>query len=39
MKHKIGTAEAYEILSISAFTELTNLDEAWLEVKEAKGIL
>jgi len=38
MKHKIGTAEAYEILSISAFTELTNLDEAWAKVKEAKGI-
>jgi len=38
MKHKIGTAEAYEILSISAFTELKDLDEAWAKVKEAKGI-
>jgi len=38
MKYKIGTAEAYEILSISAFTELKDLDEAWAKVKEAKGI-
>lgn len=38
MKHKIGTSEAYEALSIKAFTELKDLDEAWAKIKEAKGI-
>jgi len=38
MKHKIGTHEAYEILSIKGFLELTDLDEAWAKIKEAKGL-
>ena len=38
MKHKIATHEAYEALSIKAFTELVDLDEAWEKIKEAKGI-
>jgi len=37
-KHKIGTHEVYEILSIKGFLELTDLDEAWAKIKEAKGI-
>lgn len=38
MKHKIGTHETYEILSIKAFTDLKDLDEAWADIKKAKGI-
>lgn len=38
MKHKIPTAEAYEILSISSFMELVDLDKAWADIKKAKGI-
>ena len=38
MKHKIATHEAYEILSVRAFTELVGLDEAWAKIKEAEGI-
>ena len=38
MKHKIATHEAYEALSIKAFTDLVDLDEAWEKIKEAKGI-
>jgi len=38
MKHKVGTREVYEILSINSLMELTDLDEAWAKVKEAKGI-
>jgi len=38
MKHKIPTVEAYEILSIGSFTELVDLDEAWVQIKEAKNI-
>jgi len=38
MKHKIATHEAYEILSVRAFTELVDLDEAWAKIKEAEGI-
>ena len=37
-KHKIGTHEVYEILSIKGFLELADLDEAWAKIKEAKGI-
>jgi hypothetical protein len=37
-KHKIGTREAYEILSINSFMELIDLDEAWAKIKEAKQI-
>jgi hypothetical protein len=37
-KHKIGTHEVYEILSIKSFMELTDLDEAWAKIKKAKGI-
>ena len=38
MKHKIATREAYEILSINKFDELTDLDDAWAQIKKAKGI-
>jgi len=38
MKHKIGTHEVYEILSIKSFMDLTDLDEAWEKIKKAKGI-
>lgn len=37
-KHKIGTREAWEILSIGSFMELVDLDEAWKRIKEAKKI-
>ena len=37
-KHRVGTHEAYEILSINSFTELVDLDEAWEKIKEAKDI-
>lgn len=37
-KHKIGTREAYEILSIGSFMELIDLDQAWVDIKKAKGI-
>jgi len=37
-KHKIGTREAYEILSINSFMELTDVDEAWADIKKAKNI-
>ena len=37
-KHKVGTHEAYEILSVKSFMELVDLDEAWVKIKEAKGI-
>ena len=37
-KHKVGTREAYEILSINSFMELVDLDEAWEKIKEAKNI-
>jgi len=37
-RHKIGTAEAYEILSIKSFSELQDLDDAWQKIKEAKRI-
>jgi len=37
-KHKVGTREAYEILSIGSFMELIDLDEAWAKIKEAKNI-
>jgi len=38
MKHKIGTHEAYETLSIGSFMDLVDLDKAWAEIKKAKGI-
>ena len=38
MKHKIATHEAYEILSIKSFMDLVDLDKAWADIKEAKGI-
>lgn len=38
MKHKIGTHEAYEILSIKSFMNLVDLDKAWADIKKAKGI-
>lgn len=38
MKHKIATHEAYEILSIVRFDDLTDLDDAWETIKKAKGI-
>ena len=38
MKHKIGTHEAKEILSIKEFTDLADLDEAWAMIKAAKKI-
>ena len=37
-KHKIPTGEAYEILSIKSFLELTDLDEAWQKIKQARRI-
>jgi len=37
-KHKVGTREAYEILSIGSFMELVDLDDAWSQIKKAKGI-
>jgi len=37
-KHKVGTHEAYEILSINSFMELVDLDEAWEKIKEARNI-
>jgi len=37
-KHKVGTREAYEILSINSFMELIDLDEAWQQIKTAKQI-
>jgi len=37
-KHKIPTAEAYEILSIKSFSELKNLDDAWQQIKDAKQV-
>jgi len=37
-KHKIATHEAYVILSIKSFMELVDLDKAWADIKEAKGI-
>jgi hypothetical protein len=37
-KHKVGTREVYEILSISSFMELVDLDESWKQIKEAKQI-
>lgn len=38
MKHKIGTHEAYEILSIKSYMDLVDLDKAWADIKKAKGI-
>ena len=38
MKHKIPTGEACEILSIKAFTDLLDLDEAWETIKKARNI-
>jgi len=38
MSHKIATHEAYRILSIKGFDELKDLDEAWSQIKKAKGI-
>ena len=37
-KHKIGTHEAYEILSIKSFMEVADPDEAWSKIKQAKNI-
>jgi hypothetical protein len=37
-KHKIGTREVYEILSIKSFMELVDLDQAWADIKAAKKI-
>jgi hypothetical protein len=37
-KHKVGTREAYEILSIGSFIDLVDLDKAWTDIKKAKGI-
>lgn len=37
-KHKVATREAYEILSIGSFMELTDLNEAWETIKKAKKI-
>jgi len=37
-KHKVGTREVYEILSIGSFIDLVDLDQAWEEIKKAKGI-
>ncbi len=37
-KHKVGTREAYEILSINSFMEVVDPDEAWVKIKEAKKI-
>jgi len=38
-KHKIGTREVYEILSIGSFMELVDPDEAWQKIKAAKKIV
>jgi hypothetical protein len=38
MDHKIPTHEAYRVLSIKSFMDLVDLDEAWKQIKEAKGI-
>jgi hypothetical protein len=37
-KHKVGTREVYEILSIKSFMELVDLDQAWADIKAAKKI-
>ena len=37
-KHKVGTREVYEILSIKSFMELVDLDKAWADIKAAKKI-
>ena len=37
-KHKIGTREVYEILSIKSFMELVDLDQGWADIKAAKKI-
>jgi len=37
-KHKIGTREIYEILSIKSFMELVDPEEAWQKIKAAKKI-
>ena len=38
-KHKIGTREVYEILSIGSFMELVDPEEAWQKIKAAKKIV
>jgi len=35
-RHKIGTREALSILGVNSFNDLTDLDDAWEKIKQAK---